>query len=427
MALLFPEEFQNSDHSKPLAERMRPKGLEDFVGQDAIFEPGSILASSLTPKSNMSLVLWGPPGSGKTTLARIYAKNSQRKLVEISAVHDGVAKVRQAIQGNPGGLLFIDEIHRFSKSQQDSLLPNLERGDIVLVAATTENPYFYLQKALLSRTNIIRLHPLSDTDITQILSRTIEAESLRLSLDLVVDNEVFIEIAAMAQGDARRAISILETLIGLAQYQEQGLRITLDQVSQYQASVDQQQWQTHTESERQPHRLSAFIKSMRGSDPDAALIYLVEMIEDGVDPRAIMRRLLVFANEDVGLADPRAIQVVSSCAQALEWCGMPESKYHLSMATLYLATAPKSNTTKAYFAAERHFKQHGPPTIPSHLKNTPQTQLKEPYNYPHDHPNHWVPQEYLPQGYCLKNLYKPSTEGFEQWITKFLADRPPQK
>ena len=365
-----PEEEQERD--VPLAARLRPKDVDEYVGHADIVHGQGVLAKVFTAeKLNSSFLFWGPPGSGKTTLAHLVAKASKQKVHTLSAVTAGIKDLRAVVDKtslSPGPhILFIDEIHRFNKSQQDALLPVIESGRLRLLGATTENPYFELRKALLSRCRVVRLEKLRNTDIEQILRRALEHPLGFAKTEVTVEESCFSLIANCASGDARAALNLLELAIGRGQYTRSGGILVNEDVLQH--VLSDQNLAYHKQSDRRYDLISAFIKSIRASQPDAALYWLACMLAAGEDPKYILRRLLISASEDVGLADPSAIAVVTSCAQAFEWVGLPEGKYHLSQATLYLSTAAKSDTTKSLFEAEGHLRRHGPGEVPAHLRD----------------------------------------------------------
>ena len=409
----------------PLAARLRPRTLEDFEGHSdvlrdvlaPVFEQGDLKTSFL---------FWGPPGSGKTTLAHLVANASEQKVHLLSAVTAGLKDLREVFavaEASPGRhLLFIDEIHRFNKSQQDALLPVIESGRLRLLGATTENPYFELRKALLSRCRVVRLSKLSALDVESILSRALQHPDGFGSTEIEVEDGCLAILAACADGDARTALNLLELALSKARYTPDG-RLAITEAG-LAGVLNDQNLAYHKASDRRYDLVSAYIKSIRASKPDAALYWLACMLEAGECPRYILRRLLIAASEDVGLADPSAIAVVTSCAQAFEWVGLPEGKYHLSQATLYLATTNKSDSLKALFKAEAHLRRHGPGEVPLHLRDGSYGGAAEHgigvgYENPHK-PGGRPGQAYLPPGVDEGLFYVPGKQGYESVIEKRL-------
>ena len=408
----------------PLAVRMRPRSLEEFVGQEHLVGPGRLLWRALKAKRLFSsLIFWGPPGSGKTTLARVMARVLDAHFVSLSAVMSGVADLRKVVEEarrwrerDRRTLLLIDEIHRFNKAQQDALLPHVEEGLLTLIGATTENPYFEIIGPLLSRARIFVFEPLKEADILGLLRRALTDKDQGLgAIPVAAAEEALNHFARMASGDARRALTALEIAVLSTEPDAQGV-IRLDLASAQECMprrdlIYDKQGDAHYDT------VSAFIKSVRGSDPDAALYWLARMLEAGEDPRFIMRRLLILASEDIGLADPHALVQVAAASQALAWVGLPEGQYHLAQATLYLALAPKSNSTAAYFQAQAALKEKGATKVPTPLQDAHRDRKGlghgEGYRYPHDFPGHWVEQEYLPEELAGARFYEPGSEGKE--------------
>jgi putative ATPase len=400
----------------PLAARMRPRSFEEFVGQTHLVGEHKALTRILAGGNLPSIVLWGPAGTGKTTLAHLLADAVQADLVQLSAVNSGVADARKVMEGARGGMfrtvLFVDEVHRWSKAQQDVLLPAVEEGTVTLIGATTENPYFSLNTPLLSRCLLLRLEPLDDDAVKTLLSRALTDEDRGLGrTGLTIEPDALDHLVTIAGGDARVALTGLEAAANAAQ--ATGLdAITLEVAAdavQKKAVVYDRQGDAHYDV------ISAFIKSIRGSDPDAALFWLARMIEAGEDPRFIARRLIVHASEDVGLADSVALLVAVAAAQAVEHVGLPEARLNLAHATIYLATAPKSNSV--YTAIARAFEDApGADPVPLHLRDASYRGAKQlghgkGYRYPHDFPGHAVDQEYRPTAFSGRRYYEPSGQG----------------
>lgn len=408
----------------PLASRMRPATLDDYAGQQHLIGPGSTVRVAIEQGKLGSVILWSPPGTGKTTLAHIIAKNSGSVLEVRSAVTAGVADVRKIAEAaverrkmhGLGTLLLLDEIHHFNKSQQDSLLGYLEDGTLSLVGATTENPFFALNSALLSRARVLPLKPLEESDIVELVQRALKDEGRGLGkLRLAIDDEALDFLVRMANGDARLALNSLEAAALLSE-STSATTVTVDlleQVLQRQAVRYDRQGDYHYDT------ISAFIKSVRGSDSDAALHYLARMLQAGEDPRFIMRRLLVLASEDIGNAEPQGLVVAAAGLQAVSMLGMPESRITLAQVTTFLAEAPKSN--RAYLAVDKALKdveENAVPPVPLHLRNAPTKGMEKlghgkGYLYPHDFEGGFVGQQYLPDGELDLPYYEPTDRGYE--------------
>jgi putative ATPase len=413
----------------PLAARLRPRSLKEFVGQEHLVGPGRLLWRALKAKRLFSsMIFWGPPGSGKTTLARALARVMDAQFASLSAVMSGVPDLRKVVEEARRGqgqgrrtILLIDEIHRFNKAQQDALLPHVEEGLLTLIGATTENPYFEIIGPLLSRARIFVFEPLKETDILLLLRRALTDKELGLgAMQTEVTEEALAHFARMCGGDARRALTALELAVLSSEPDPQGLiKVDLAAAKECMPRRDliyDKQGDAHYDT------VSAFIKSVRGSDPDAALYWLARMLEAGEDPRFIMRRLLILASEDIGLADPQALVQVAAASQALTWVGLPEGQYHLAQATLYLALAPKSNSTAAYFRAQAALEEKGATQVPAPLKDAHRDRQGlghgQGYLYPHDFPGHFVPQDYLPGEVAGSRFYEPGTEGAEPELVR---------
>lgn len=406
---------------KPLAARVRPTRVQDFIGHDELIKTSGSLKSYLDSEENLpSLVLTGPPGTGKTSLAKILARAANRKVIEISAVNASVSDLREAFalsrseiaNQNRAGIVFVDEIHRFSKTQQESLLKAVEEGEIVLIGATTENPSFALTPAIVSRVTVIRLEPLGNKDLEGILQGALEDEH-GLDSKFSISSAVRTKLASLSGGDARKALSLLEAS-SLSANRSGRKEITLEDVEsstqlalvRYDASGDE-----HYDV------ISAFIKSVRGSDPDAALHYLARMIVGGEDPRFICRRLVILASEDIGLADPNALVMANATMQIVSQIGMPEGRIPLAELTIFLSLSPKSNAAyKAINQAIDDVKSGFAPSIPLYLRSSVDTSDAK-YEYPHDLPTKYSTQEYF--GSDPKTYFEPGDSGFE----KTLAER----
>jgi len=414
--------------SKPLAERIRPTNLDDFIGQEHLLGAGKFLRELVDAGELRSLILWGPPGTGKTTLARILASSAGAACIHFSAVTSGVKDLKKIIQeaqqlhrfGKPT-VLFVDEIHHFNKAQQDTFLPHVEQGTIILIGATTENPSFELISPLLSRCHVLVLNPLSAEEIGRLIDRALGDTRRGLgNFSLEIQPQARDFLIQHSQGDGRVALNALETAATLIRNQG-GKRIELLHIEE---ALQKKPLHYDKAGEEHYNVISAFIKSLRGSDPDAALYWLMRMIEAGEDPLFIARRMVIFASEDIGNADPQALQVAVAAKDAVHFVGLPEGRIPLAQATTYLATAPKSNASyKAMLAAAKDVEEKGALPVPLHLRNAP-TPLMEKlgygknYKYAHNFPEHIVEQEHMPEELKGKKYYSPSESGREREINE---------
>jgi putative ATPase len=416
--------------SRPLAARMRPRSLDEFAGQTHILAPGQLLRRAIEADRIQSLIFYGPPGTGKTSLAQIIARQTKSKFERLSGVESNVADMRRVLSaaanrlentGQPT-ILFVDEIHRFNKSQQDVLLPDVESGVVKLIGATTHNPFFFVNSPLVSRSQIFELRPLGEEDLFSLLQRALKEEERGLGyMKILADENALRHLAKVSDGDARKALNALEVAALTTAPQADGtIHITLavaEQSIQKKAIVYDGDGDAHYDT------ISAFIKAMRGSDPDAALYWLAKMVHAGEDPRFIARRIVIHAAEDVGLADPMALVLANAAFQAAEFIGWPEARIPLAEATIYIATAPKSNSTVAAIGAAMKDVESGRTLeVPQHLRDTHYKGAErlghgEGYKYAHDYEGHYVPQDYLG---AEKTYYEPTEQGVEKKIKERL-------
>jgi putative ATPase len=424
---------QNSLKDKPLAFKMRPHSLDELTGQEDILGKGKVLRRAIENDQIQSLILCGPPGSGKTSLAHIIAYQTRAEFFCVNAVTSGIKELREIIEKSRNNvylydkrnILFIDEIHRFNKSQQDALLPAVEEGIIILIGATTENPYFEVISPLLSRSNIIKFNALKEEDILHILEKALKDEQRGLGKHKIkISKKTLNFITEISAGDARRALNILEISFLNTPPDKDGFIYINEEliadILQNKAIIYDKMGENHYDT------ISAFIKSIRGSDPDAALFWLARMIEAGEDPRFIVRRLIVHAAEDVGLADPMALVIANEAARAIDYVGMPEARIPLAEAVIYIAAAPKSNSVlKGIDSALKFVKNNNFKPVPLHLRDIHYKGAKESsyglkYKYPHDFNNHYVEQDYFPEGMNKVEFYKPGDKGKEATIKEML-------
>ena len=426
---LFP---QRTPPAQPLADRIRPASLDEVVGQEHLLGPGKLLSEMVAAGRLHSVILWGPPGSGKTTIALLLAKQLDAEFIQISAVSSGVADLREAVADARRELeatgrrtvVFIHESHRWNRAQQDAFLPHVESGLVTLIGATTENPSFEVVAPLLSRARVLVLNPLSEDAIATIVTRALSDPERGLGkLGLTLDDDARAELVRLASADARRALNTLEIAAELAQHAGSNaiLTVHVSEAAQHKALLYDRAGEEHY------NVISAFIKSMRGSDPDAALYWMTRMIEAGEDPLFIARRMVIFASEDIGNADPRAIQIAIAVKDAVDFVGLPEGVIPLAQAVTYLASAPKSNAS--YIGMQRareDTREFGALPVPLHLRNAPTPLMKglgygKDYRYPHNFEGGVAEQDYLPDQLIGQEYYQPTERGFEARLKEYLA------
>jgi putative ATPase len=422
------------EQEAPLAARMRPRTLEEFVGQEHIVGPGRLLRRAIQADQLSSVIFYGPPGTGKTTLAAVIANTTRSHFETLNAVLAGVADVRRVTKEaqerrsmyGQRTILFLDEVHRWNKAQQDALLPWVENGTVILIGATTENPYFSVNRPLVSRSRIFQFRPLTEEGLHAIARHALaDPERGYGRLQVELEAEALAHLVDVANGDARGVLNALELAVETTPPDEEGAIVVDMAVAE--ESIQRRAVLYDKDGDYHYDTISAFIKSLRGSDPDAALYWLAKMVYAGEDPRFLFRRMLIFAGEDVGLADPNAVAVVAACAEAFDRVGLPEGRFHLTEATLYLATAPKSNSTLAFFDALSQVEREREGEVPKHLKDGSRDKEGfghgEGYLYPHAYREHWIAQQYLPDALQGRAFYEPSDQGYERGIRNQVARR----
>ena len=429
MSDLFTHTMQEKMKTEaPLAARMRPRTLDEFEGQEHIVGEGKLLRRAIVAdRLFASIILWGPPGTGKTTLAMVIANQTKSHFETLSAVLDGKPKLRQVVDEaidrrrlyQKKTILFVDEVHRWNKAQQDALLPHVENGTLTLIGATTENPYFEVIGALVSRSRVFQLNSLGEEHVRALMQRALQDPKRGYGdRKIEIDEDALQHLIYVSGGDARNALNALELAVeSTPPGKNEIIHVTLEVA---QDSIQRRAVLYDKDGDAHYDTVSAFIKSVRGSDPDAALYWLAKMLYAGEDPRFIVRRLLILAGEDIGLADPFALVVTNAAAQTFEYIGMPEGIFPIVEATLYLATAPKSNTTTHYFKAFQLIEKDGVGDVPLHLRDANRDAVAlghgKGYKYSHDGPGHYIPQQYLPNGLLGTYFYNPTDQGYESQV-----------
>ncbi|KXS48638.1 MAG: putative ATPase [Halanaerobium sp. 4-GBenrich] len=424
---------KKDNNDRPLAYRMRPRSLDEFYGQEEIVGDNKLLSRAIKADRLQSLIFYGPPGTGKTSLAQVIANQTEAEFVKLNAVTSGVKDIREVIKKaksnrnlyNNKTILFIDEIHRFNKSQQDALLPSVENGTVIMIGATTENPYFEVNSPLLSRSRIFRLEKLKSKQVLSILEKSLEDEKRGLGkLNVNISNRDLQFIAELADGDARVALNTLELAVLTTPANSDGI-INLN-TEIIEDSMQKKILNYDRSGDNHYDIISAFIKSMRGSDPDAAIYWLARMIVSGEDPKFIARRVVIHAAEDVGMADPTALIIAESAARAVEQIGFPEAKIPLAEAVIYIASAPKSNSVvKAINSAVDYVENNKAGSVPAHLKDSHYAGASDlghgiEYKYPHSYPKNYIEQNYLPEDMQSVSFYEPGKMGREKKTAQFL-------
>ncbi len=424
---------QDLKKKAPLAARLRPRTLDEFVGQEEIVGEGKLLYRAImADRLFSSLIFWGPPGTGKTTLAMVIANHTESHFTSLSAVMAGKADLRRVIKEanelrkmyQKRSILFVDEVHRWNKAQQDGLLPYVENGTITLIGATTENPYFEVNSALVSRSRIFQMKSLTDENIRTLLHLALEDQERGYGdKEIKLDEDAEAHLIRVAGGDGRNALNALELAVESTLPDPVGvIQVTLDIA---QDSIQRRAVLYDKDGDAHYDTISAFIKAIRGSDPDAALYWLAKMLYAGEDPRFILRRLIISAGEDIGLADPMGLVVANAAAQAFDFIGLPEGIYPIVEAVLYLSAAPKSNSAGAYFKAYDLIEKSSRTGVPNHLKDASRDRKAlghgQGYKYPHAHPDHFLPQQYLPDDLLGTYFYHPSTQGYESEVDERLT------
>jgi len=420
------------EKEQPLAARLRPRDLEEYIGQDHILGPGRLLRRAIQADQLSSLIFYGPPGTGKTTLAAVIANTTRSHFITINAVLAGVADIRKAVDEaeerrklhNQRTILFIDEVHRFNKAQQDALLPWVENGTVILIGATTENPYFSVNRPLLSRSRIFQLRSLTIDDLRRIARQALGDERGYAHLRVELDDDALEHLVDVANGDARALLNALELAVETTDPDAGTVHIDLEVAEE---SIQRRAVLYDKEGDYHFDTISAFIKSLRGSDPDATMYWLARMVYAGEDPRFLFRRMIIFASEDIGMADPDAVRVVVAAAEAFDRIGLPEGRFPLAHAALYLATAPKSNSVFAFFDALEAVEKEQEAEVPNHLKDASRDSEGfghgANYLYPHAYRDHWVAQQYLPANLQGRVFYEPTEQGYEDRIREQVQRR----